>query len=468
MIEIQIAGAGAGKTYNLSEKIIQFHEENISHKLIYAITYTNAAKKKISDEIIKRLGYIPDKVRIETVHGFFLNEVIYPYSQYTISEVYNNAVSYTLPTVHAYKNKKLSLLKKKRIIHSESVFNKAKIIIDRSNSKHGNKAKKTKVDFVNSHIAAKISHIFIDEAQDLDGDALCVFKILGENAIDVYMIGDPKQAIKFPGAFRDFIKQATGKDCSVLSNNNFTKRVPANILKLSNELCLIEEKQINSNGKAGTVSYIKSSNRNYNSIIDHYKSLGHLIYIEEKQGCYDTHSSRNLFLPLSLEEKLFDIADSRDLDRRLFIASIISEINERLKNSSSKQIITWLSKHSDLRLEREEYAELIQHLEKVLACGEGIQHVVSSIEAVKGLESEVCVFILNQTMYDYVTQNIPKTKHHNKNWNKAYVALTRSCDTLILALDSELFSRNTILEVENYLKKMDIYEIPSREQLMNK
>lgn len=459
MIEIQIAGAGAGKTYNLSEKIIQFHEDNTSHKLIYAITYTNAAKNKINDQIMKRLGYIPDQVRIETVHGFFLNEIIYPYSHFTISEVYNNAVAYSLPTVHAYKYKKLRLLKEKYIIHSESVFNKAKMIIDRSNSKHGNKAKKAKVDFVNSHIAAKISHIFIDEAQDLDGDALCVFKILGANEIAVFMIGDPKQAIKFPGVFRDFMKQATGKDFSVLSNNNFTKRVPVEILKLSNTLCLSDEKQTNTNGKVGRVGYIKSSNGNYRSIIEHYKSMGHLIYIEEKQGCYDTHSSRHLFLPLSLEEKLNDIAINRDLDGRLFIVSIISEIAERLKYNSSKQIITWLCIHFNLKLEKAEYAELIQHLEQVLASGKGSKYVVSSIEAVKGLESEVCIFILNQTMYDYITQNILESKHHNKNWNKAYVALTRSCDTLIFALDQELFSRNNIVEVESYLKRQGIDEI---------
>jgi superfamily I DNA/RNA helicase len=457
MIEIQIAGAGAGKTYNLSEKIIQFHSENTSHKLIYAITYTNAAKKKINDEIIKRIGYIPDQVRVETVHSFFLNEIIYPYSHFTISEVYNNAVSYSLPTVHAYKNKKLSLLKQKCIIHSESVFNKAKMI-DRSNSKHGNKTKKAKVDFINSHIAAKISHIFIDEAQDLDGDALRVFKILSENGVAVYMIGDPKQAIKFPGAFRDFIKQSTGKDCNVLSNNNVTKRVPVEVLKLSNPLCLLDEKQTNTSGKEGRVTYIKSSNINYRSLINHYKSLGHLVYIEEKQGCYDTHSSRNVFLPLSLEEKLFDIALSRNLDGRLFITSIISEINDRLKNSLPKQIITWLSRHVDLRLEKEEYAELIQHLDHVFVSGESSKYVVSSIEAVKGLESEVCIFILNQTMYDYITQNIPKAKYHNKNWNKAYVALTRSCNTLIFALDPQLFSRNNLTEVESYLKSKGIAE----------
>lgn len=47
------------------------------------------------------------------------------------------------------------------------------------------------------------------------------------------------------------------------------------------------------------------------------------------------------------------------------------------------------------------------------------------------------------------------------NWNKVYVALTRSCDTLIFALDPQLFSRTSIPEVESYLKKIDIDEIKS-------
>jgi hypothetical protein len=86
-------------------------------------------------------------------------------------------------------------------------------------------------------------------------------------------------------------------------------------------------------------------------------------------------------------------------------------------------------------------------------------HVVSSIEAVKGLESEVSIFILNQSMYDYLTQIIPEANHHNKNWNKVYVALTRSCDALIFAVDTELFSRTDITEIENYFHSQGIVEI---------
>jgi len=459
MIEIQIAGAGAGKTYNLSQRVIEFHKANTSHKIIYAITYTNAAKKKINQEIIKGLGYVPDQVRIETVHSFFLNEIIYPYSHLTVSEAYNNAVSHSLPSVHAFRNKKISLLKQRHIIHNESVFNKAKIVIDRTNSKHTNKAKKAKVDFVISHIAAKISHVFIDEAQDLDEDALRVFEVLGDNAIAIYMIGDPKQAIKYPNAFRNFLKQSTGEKFTILPNNNITKRLPSEILKLSNALCLAEEKQSNNSAKSGKVVYIKSSNSKYHAIINHYKALEQLIYIEEKEGCYDTHSSRHLFLPLSLEDKLSVLAIDRDLDSRLFVASILSYIAERLKSSSSATIINWLAKFCDLRLEKHEYAELKEHLDIAKLQGTGSKHVISSIEAVKGLESEVCIFVLNQTMYDYITQNVPQAKHHNKNWNKVYVALTRSCNTLIIAIDAELFSRNSIMEIENYFMSLGISEM---------
>ncbi|HHJ1164529.1 TPA: UvrD-helicase domain-containing protein [Proteus mirabilis] len=53
MINIEIAGAGAGKTYGLARRIINSYNTN-SSKTIYALTYTNAAKENISKEIIKQ------------------------------------------------------------------------------------------------------------------------------------------------------------------------------------------------------------------------------------------------------------------------------------------------------------------------------------------------------------------------------------------------------------------------------
>ena len=57
MIEVQIAGAGAGKTHGLAVKIIESYNP-ASYKKIFAITYTNNAAKNITDAIIKQLGYL--------------------------------------------------------------------------------------------------------------------------------------------------------------------------------------------------------------------------------------------------------------------------------------------------------------------------------------------------------------------------------------------------------------------------
>ncbi|WP_261928239.1 UvrD-helicase domain-containing protein, partial [Vibrio aestuarianus] len=79
-----------------------------------------------------------------------------------------------------------------------SVYNIAKQIVDETTSKHNNRAKKDKVRRLLAILGSCFDKIFIDEVQDLDKDALRFFEVLGSNDIDIYMIGDPKQAIKFP------------------------------------------------------------------------------------------------------------------------------------------------------------------------------------------------------------------------------------------------------------------------------
>lgn len=105
MIEIKISGAGAGKTYGLSEKLVE-HSNKFPDKTIYAITYTNSAKRKITNTINEKLGFIPQNIIVETVHSFLLNEIIFPYSKFILSNFYNKAVSYKLPTKDAFKNAK--------------------------------------------------------------------------------------------------------------------------------------------------------------------------------------------------------------------------------------------------------------------------------------------------------------------------------------------------------------------------
>ena len=125
--QVQIAGAGAGKTYGLAELIC--NSEIQYGKNIYAITYTNYAKRNIEEKVLEQKGYIPDNIKISTIHTFLLNEIIYPYSSYILNKKINKASSVSLPDDKKRRNSKMSQLEKQGIVHNEKVFNIAKQII---------------------------------------------------------------------------------------------------------------------------------------------------------------------------------------------------------------------------------------------------------------------------------------------------------------------------------------------------
>ena len=92
--QIQIAGAGAGKTYTLAEKILVRHHKKDNDKIIYAISFTNYAKRNIEQRVAElNNGLMPSDICIETVHSFLLNEIIYPFSQYYFGKAFSKATS---------------------------------------------------------------------------------------------------------------------------------------------------------------------------------------------------------------------------------------------------------------------------------------------------------------------------------------------------------------------------------------
>ena len=208
------------------------------------MTYTNSETAKIELEIIKQHGFSPQNLCIQTVHSFLLNEIIYPFSSFTLGDVYNDSSIMILPGNVRFKNWHIKRLKDKSIIHADIVYNISKQIVDETVSKHNNRAKKAKVQRLLAIIENCFDNIFIDEVQDLDEDALRVFELFGCYGIDVYMIGDPKQAIKYPKALDAFVEQISPKEYStILDINNQTRRVPKEILAVSNGFCYDSQQQ---------------------------------------------------------------------------------------------------------------------------------------------------------------------------------------------------------------------------------
>lgn len=287
--KILIAGAGAGKTHDLSELVLS--QEIQENKNIYVITYTNFARKNIEDSIKKQRGYIPDNIKILTIHTFLLNEIVYPYSNYILGRKYTKAVSTSLPNEVKKKRSVISKLQGKGIIHNEIVFNVAKQIL--VGNIRQTKKQITKRKNILEHFIASIEAIYIDEAQDLDEDVIKIIEKLASENISIYMVGDPKQAIKYPHVLEDFIKKVEKGEVvnfKMLPYKNITHRLPNEIVQISNLYCPESQKQVSKNSEKGNISYIGVKDKEFNNIFSKVKENNGLIYIKEKDELFETRT----------------------------------------------------------------------------------------------------------------------------------------------------------------------------------
>lgn len=289
--KILIAGAGAGKTHDLSELVLS--QEIQENKNIYVITYTNFARKNIEDSIKQQRGYIPDNIKILTIHTFLLNELIYPYGNYILERKYTKAVSTSLPNEAKKKRFIISKLQDKGIIHNEIVFNVAKQILV-GNIKQTKKQIAKRKNIL-EHFIASIESIYIDEAQDLDEDVIKIIEKLASENISIYMVGDPKQAIKYPHVLENFIgKVERGEviNFQMLPYKNITHRLPNEIVQISNLYCPEDQRQISKNSEKGSISYIDVKDKGFNNIFNKVRENKGLIYIRKKDELFETRTKQ--------------------------------------------------------------------------------------------------------------------------------------------------------------------------------
>jgi superfamily I DNA/RNA helicase len=452
MIEVQIAGAGAGKTYGLAKALIDHIKACTTHKKTFALTYTNSATAKIEQEIIKQHGFIPSNLYIQTVHSFLLNEIIYPFSSFTLGDVYNDASIMILPSDNRLKNWQLKRLKDNNIIHAERVYSIAKQIVDETTSKHRTKAKKEKVRRLLEILESCFDKIFIDEVQDLDSDALRTFEVLGCNGIDVYMIGDPKQAIKHPKALDTFVEKVSTQPYAVmLETNNLTRRVPKEIVELSNGFCQSDQQQESLSEVVGELFYVESKDVGYDGLLNNYIETKQIVCIDKKTGRYSTSSKSKHSFPREIEDMIRESKHNKD--KELLVKASFAEFMDDFAKSGAVSAITLLIARHSLALKNYHFAQLHELCKK---CKEdNVQFIVQSIDSVKGLEADTCVIVLSPNLLRYLTKsNLSKTNHFNKEWKKVYVALTRARKRLVLALDHDLLTDSDIGAIKDSIEAL--------------
>lgn len=449
MIEVQIAGAGAGKTHGLAQLIIK-HYEPASYKKIFAITYTNNAAKNISEAIIKQVGYLPENIVVCTVHTFLLNEIIYPYSPFVLNEVHTTSsrckTFSNFPPGKTDEQKKretastISRLKKSGVIHVDETYSAAWRVVDENYNKHSSEKKKSKVRKVHKLLSSAIDKIFLDEAQDLDEIALKAFQKIGENSIDIYMVGDPKQAIDYPKSFKDWLAaNKTNEKVKVLPIITTSRRVPQKILDLSNTFCPRGQEQTSLSEVEGRLTYITSEDDHYDKILCHHIENGSLVSIYRKEGNYSTKQSG--LLP-EFDPEIGELLAKNfpEYEEGVVIYSLQRYFACLLSNNDNNKSIRIFLNKLEISYEKELFKMLCRSAEQYSSSKDNsAKYAISSIQRTKGLESKVCVLVLTPAIFKCLMQD--GVTKFNKTWNMVYVALTRAESELVVAVDMDLFGK---------------------------
>lgn len=223
------ASAGTGKTHTMVIKIAKDIDENKSHKVIAAITFTIKAAGEIRD----RLPTISDDHFIGTNNSFVIEEVIKPF----IKDVYGQTYDREMGTDYEVKvdnfDEGLKEISERGIIASFNnnnknfIFELALIIVCNSYA-------------CREYLKAKYFKIYVDEYQDCDKDMHNFFMYLCEVLnINIFIVGDTKQSIymwrgAYPKAFEDIWKKPNFYK-KILSENF---RSCESIQNYSNILCV--------------------------------------------------------------------------------------------------------------------------------------------------------------------------------------------------------------------------------------
>ncbi|MCP3778704.1 UvrD-helicase domain-containing protein [Paenibacillus sp. MZ03-122A] len=446
-MKIVVAGAGAGKTTSMAHRVLARFNEMKDKKIIYVITYTNAAKDHIRKKIIEINGYIPKQVLIETSHAFLVREVVFPFHHLLYGQQFTKVSQMKLSEVPSFKVIKIKELAANKIIHAEKITETAKWIISKkSNDKKETKDKRKKILAI---MLRYLDSIFIDESQDIDKHLAEILHTLDENSVNICMVGDPKQDLRGKDAFKKMITSYKEKQLVEFIDSN--RRCPISHVMLANKFISVDEEQLPLTSEIGELSFLFENDIFLKSFFD--ENQWDLSFIYKKNKRFSTHLTDQKKYEDNLSYELKNLVtkaniNPSDIDKTVYI--FMKEIIKDLSNLSNNNIFAKIESKLDISLTRNDKGRLKEsiNLNRIPPKEEGIQ--VSSIDSIKGLEGNRCLFILTTDLAPYL---FTEKNVSNKMTNYLYVALTRAMKELVILVTKEVeekYNRGAIKT--NFLK----------------
>lgn len=428
-MNIIVAGAGAGKTSSMAQIVLDRYNETES-KIIYVITYTNAAKNHIKNKIKELNGIVPKRILVETIHSFLLREFIYPYHHLLYEQQYTRASQIKLPDDFRYKAAKLKELATNKYVHVEKVTEIAKwIVFGKSNDK---KAIKEKREKILSIVSRYLDSIFVDEAQDMDKHFLKIIEVLEEQGINLCLVGDPKQDLRGRFSFNELIEKYNDRVKYKPENH----RCPVSHVLFANSYISDEEQQVPKTETLGLLSFSYESQLNVEKLLSSKK--WEYAYIYKKNERFFTHEADNNIAEKSLEYEIKAlIAKSgmrkNEIDKNTFVLK--KYILGNLSKLKYYQIFSLLERILSINLTNKDKDKLASSLDLNLKISNQSGLVINSIDSIKGLEADNCIFFLTTELAPYLFKE--KTDE-NKMLNYLYVAITRSKKELLILVTREV------------------------------
>ena len=234
---VEFSAAGAGKTYSICKKSIELRDNQGLTSLI--VTYTNKGKLAVETEFKKQnIGVLSNKVVIKTLYDFFLSDLAKPYQNYFLST--NQIKGVDFEKLYGFVNKYPDSSRRRYIESNGNVYpNELSKLILRLEELSGG--------LITKRLSEIYGAIFFDEIQDLSGYDLNIIEMIMLTPINVYCVGDYKQATyKTNNSQKN--SAVSGRNCLAFFNalkekricditfNNISRRCNGLICQFANEL----------------------------------------------------------------------------------------------------------------------------------------------------------------------------------------------------------------------------------------
>ena len=294
---MMIAGPGAGKTYEMVERIVEAIPELKPNRILAAITFTNAATDSIKRRLEEQI-HIPPNVFVGTNYSFFNQFILLPFAllfDYVAQdkiflEIDVRKIVDKIPhkkNVPAIRNKIRSNIVNKLLGEGKIPFEQIAMI----------SAKLMEESKVRDVVCNRIQFLFKDEFQDTDTVQLKIFDAIRKGKkTKMYSVGDPEQYILgFTYDLRGVQKPPFDK----IPINRFSKDC--------------EECQMNINKRA-CEQLVEFTNQFHTSI----KQVSEVGPIENAGVFFIEHTALDLMISKFIEMTQ-EVVESCECSRRLFL-----------------------------------------------------------------------------------------------------------------------------------------------------